>query len=111
MSNCGYVTTPAVAANMMAEMKVANDFSPCWEGNMLEGRMAGFRAMSSNQMPAGTMLFGDFAQMIIAEWGVLEIDVNPYANFQAGIVGVRALATIDIGIRHQLAFSKAVSIT
>jgi len=67
--------------------------------------------MSSNQMPSANLLFGDFGQVIIGEWGALEIEVNPFANFQAGISGVRAIYTVDIGVRIPAAFSLATSVT
>jgi hypothetical protein len=57
------------------------------------------------------MLFGDFSQLVIAEWGALELDVNPYANFAAGISGVRAFYTVDIGVRYAAAFSYSTAIT
>ena len=50
-------------------------------------------------------------QAILAEWGVLEIDVNPFANFTAGITGIRAFYTCDVGVRIPGAFSVASSIT
>jgi hypothetical protein len=49
--------------------------------------------------------------VLVGEWGVLELEVNPFANFQAGIVGVRAIASIDIAVRYPTAFSAASSIT
>jgi hypothetical protein len=67
--------------------------------------------MSSLQMAAASMLFGDWSSVIVAEWGVLELEVNPYANFQAGIIGVRAIYTVDVGIRYPAAFSLATTIT
>jgi hypothetical protein len=109
---CGYVTTPAVAALLMVRPELpTTGTTRLWTGSMLEGAMFGMRAMSSNQMSAATMLFGDFSQVVIGEWGVLEIEVNPYANFQAGIVGVRAMVSIDVGVRYGGAFSYASSIT
>jgi HK97 family phage major capsid protein len=109
---CGYVTTPAVAALLMARPELpSTGTTRLWQGNMLEGTLFNMRAMSSNQMLAATMLFGDFSQVVIAEWGVLEVEVNPFANFQAGIVGVRAMVTADVGVRYGGAFSYATSIT
>ena len=110
----GYVTTGAVSGLLKQRVKFASTASPIWEGRLESGVVdgpQGYRGMASNQMPAATMLFGDFAQVIVAEWGVLEVEVNPYANFQAGIIGVRALASIDIAVRHPTAFSAASSIT
>ena len=107
----GYVTTPTVAALLMQRVEVASTYSPIWRGNVLDGVCAGFRGMTSNQMPAGNLLFGDFNQLVIGEWGTLEIEVNPYANFAAGIMGVRAMYSIDVGVRYAGAFSLATSVT
>lgn len=107
----GYVTTPAVAALMMQRVKFTNTASPLWEGNVWNGNMSGFAAMSSNQMPSANMLFGDWSEVVVGEWGVLEVEVNPYANFQAGIVGVRAIYSLDVAVQRPFAFSLATSIT
>lgn len=107
----GYVTTGAVAGLLKGRVKFTSTASPIWEGRLEEGMVDGYRGMASNQMPSATMIFGDFGQLIIAEWGVLEIEANPYADFKAGIVGVRAIASIDIGVRYPTAFSVASSIT
>lgn len=110
--NSGYVTTGAVAALMKQRVKFTSTASPLWEGRLEEGTMDGYHAMASNQVPSATMLFGDFdLGVLVAEWGVLELEVNPYANFQAGIVGVRAMASVDIAVRYPTAFSAASSIT
>jgi hypothetical protein len=61
--------------------------------------------MTSLQIGSGTVLAGDFSQVVIGEWGVLEIEANPYAQFQAGIVGIRALYTVDVGVRYGAAFA------
>jgi HK97 family phage major capsid protein/HK97 family phage prohead protease len=109
--SCGYVTTAAVAALLAARVKFASTASPLWDGSLLDADACGFHGMSSAQVPAAAMIFGDWAQLVIAEWGSLAIEVNPYANFQAGIIGVRALYAVDIGLRMPSAFSVATSIT
>jgi len=48
---------------------------------------------------------------VIGEWGMLEIALNPYANFTAAITGIRAIQSVDVGIRQAAAFSRATSIT
>lgn len=109
--NCGYVTTGAVAGLLKSRVKFSSTASPIWEGRLDEAMVDGYRAMSSNQIPSATMIFGDFGQVIVAEWGVLEVEVNPFADFKAGIIGVRAIASIDIAVRYPTAFSAASSIT
>lgn len=110
-ASCAYVTTPAVASLLMQRVKFSSTASPLWEGSVLDGQMVGFRAMSTNQVTAASMIFGDFSQVVIGEWGVLEIALNPYANFTAAITGIRAIQTVDVGVRYAGAFSRATSIT
>jgi len=107
----GYVTTSAVAKILAAKSRFSNTDTPLWDGNLWDATMAGFRAMSSEQMPTGTMLFGDWSEVVVAEWGVLEIAVNPAANFAAGIIGIRAFYSMDVGVRYAGAFSYSSSVT
>lgn len=112
VASAGLATTPAVAALLAARVKFASTASPLWEGSLSEGTVLGHRAMTSNQIPTATAIFGDWNEIVIGEWGNgIEIQTNPFASFTAGIVGVRAMLTCDIGIRHAGAFSVAASIT
>ena len=107
----GYVTTPSIAALLSQRQRFTSTDSPLWQGTINDGMLAGAKAMSSHQMPAASMLCGDWSQLVIGEWGILEIATNPYTDFKAGIVGIRAIQTVDVGIRHAEAFSYATSIT
>lgn len=107
----GYVTTPAIAAILKQKARFSNTDTPIWQGNVLNGNIEGLRAMSSNQITAGQLLMGDFSSVVIGEWGTLEVEANPYANFAAGIVGVRAFYTVDVGVRYPGAFSLGTGIT
>jgi hypothetical protein len=100
-----------VAGLLKQRVKFSSTASQIWEGPLNDGSVDGYRAVASNQVPTGDLIFGDWSQMIVAEWGVLEVEVNPFADFKAGIVGVRAIASIDIGIRYPVAFSVATSVT
>lgn len=107
----GYVTTPAVAGLLKQRVKFTSTASPIWDGALLDANVDGYRGMASNQVPSANILFGAFDQVVIGEWGVLEVEVNPYANFAAGIMGVRAIYTVDVGVRYGAAFSLATSVT
>lgn len=109
--NCAYLTTPAVAALLAARQRFTSTDTPLWQGNILDGQVSGFRAASTLQMPAANMLFGDFSQIIIASWSGIEIAINPYAQFTSAITGIRAIATVDVGVRIPGAFALATSIT
>jgi HK97 family phage major capsid protein len=111
----GYVTTPTVASLLMARPELpTSGTTRLWQGNMLEGSIFGFRAMTTAQMPAGDMIFGDWSQLVIAEWGVLELATSESANtadFHKGITTIRAFYSVDVGVRYVGAFSLATSIT
>jgi len=106
-----YITTPAVAGLLKQRQAFASTNTPLWEGSVLEGMVGGFNATTSTQLTAASMIFGDFSQVVIGEWGMLEIALNPYANFTAAITGIRAIQSVDVGIRQAAAFSRATSIT
>lgn len=125
-ASCAYVTTPAVRALLKARVKASSTWSPIWEdlgtqflyaggysgnGAAGTGRVNGYRAEVSNQLTAATMFFGDFAQLVLAEWGVLELVVDPYTQSKTGIIQVTAFQSVDVGVRYPGAFSYASSIT
>jgi HK97 family phage major capsid protein len=110
-ATAGYVATPIVAGLLAGRSRFANTDTPLWEGGLMDGTVAGFRGTSSTQIAAGRMLFGDWSQLVIGEWGSLEVDVNPYANFPAGISGIRAFYSVDVGVRYAASFSYSTAIT
>lgn len=109
--NSAYLTTPAVAGLLMQRQRFSSTDTPLWTGSVLDGQMGGYRASTTTQMTAASMIFGDFSQVVIGEWGMLEIALNPYASFAAAITGIRAIQSVDVGIRQAAAFSRATSIT
>jgi HK97 family phage major capsid protein/HK97 family phage prohead protease len=109
---CGYVTTPAVAALLMARPELpTTGTTRMWKGNMSEGSIFDFPAMSSAQMSSATMLFGWWPSVLLAEWGVLELMVNPFSDFTRGLTAVRGWYTCDVGVRYAGAWSYSSSIT
>lgn len=111
IDTCGYVTTTAVAKVLANRQRFTGTDATLWQGNIADGSIAGFPAMTSGQMPASHLLFGDWSTLLIGEWGVLELMTNPFANFAAGIIGVRAMYTVDIGLRYAASFSLATAVT
>jgi HK97 family phage major capsid protein/HK97 family phage prohead protease len=111
-NNCAYITTPAVAGLLKGRARIAStDSLTLWNGSVLDGQIEGFKATTSTQLTAGSMIFGDFSQVVLGEWGMLEIALNPYAAFATAITGIRAIQSVDVGVRQAAAFSRATSIT
>jgi HK97 family phage major capsid protein len=61
----------------------------------------------TNLMPNGTLLFGDFSQLIVAFWSELDVLVNPFAEgpYSRGNVMIRTALTADIAVRHIESFA------
>lgn len=83
--------------------------------NGFPGEVNGYGVARSNQVRGGLekgtsktcqeIFFGNWSDLLIGEWGFLEIDVNRYGDqWKSGGVEVRALQSIDIAVRHPKSF-------
>jgi Phage capsid family len=92
-----YVMPATVRGLLKTRQKVAN--------------FAQFLCVVSNQIKAGNLFFGDFGQVIIGEWGILDILVDPYSGSTTGTVKVVAFQSVDVGVRQPGAFSFSSNVT
>jgi HK97 family phage major capsid protein len=80
--------------------------------------IVGYPYAVSNQLPynltkgsssgiCSEIIFGNWQELLIGEWGVVEVLVNPFdsTGFTTGDVIIRAFQTIDVGVRHPPSFS------
>jgi len=53
------------------------------------------------------VIFGNWQELLIGEWGVTEIMVNPYdaSGFANGDILIRSFQTVDVGLRHPASFA------
>lgn len=111
-SKLAYVTTPAVAELLAKRPRVTSSDRMLWEGASHDGIVEGCRAVSSAGMPAATAIFGDWSSVWVAEFaGGLTLEVDPFTQFQAGIVGLRLLVPCDVLMTRPAAFTVATSIS
>lgn len=103
--NPGFVTNTVGAGKLMGVQRFSNTDSPIWEGNIMNGELVGFPAMSSEQLASGNLIFGSWDEVLIGEWGVLELATdNGGTRFNAAQVGIRAMWLVDVLIRYPQAF-------
>jgi HK97 family phage major capsid protein/HK97 family phage prohead protease len=103
--NPGFVTNTAGASVLMQKQRFSGTDTPLWTGNMLDGQCVGFNAMSSEQMASGNLIFGSWDEMVIGEWGVLELATdNGGTRFNTATVGIRAMWMVDVLVRYPQAF-------
>ena len=111
VAKCGWVFPSAVSTLLMGRETITGSGRLCWEGPHGAGSIAGCQAFASNSMAAATGIFGAWDNLLIGEWGQLQIVVNPYANFRAGVLGMRGIYAVDVAVRDASAFSITSSIT
>jgi len=70
-----------------------------------DGSMNGYNAIVSNQVTAGDLYFGNFADLLIGMYGGLDIVVDPYTASSSGTVRIVALQTVDVAVRHAVSFA------
>lgn len=103
--NPGWVTNTAGAARLMQVQRFTSTDTPVWQGNMLNGSLVGFNAMSSEQLASGNLIFGSWDEVVIGEWGVLELSTdNGGTRFNQAQVGIRAMWMVDVLVRYPQAF-------
>lgn len=104
-----YLSDPAVRTTFASTEKVSGSGSGFLAEN---GMMDNKPYMMTNQMPADTLLYGDFSQVMLGIWSEIDILVNPYAEpaYSRGGVQVRAMATCDVALRHPEGFVVATPV-
>ncbi|MET3134619.1 HK97 family phage major capsid protein/HK97 family phage prohead protease [Oxalobacteraceae bacterium GrIS 1.11] len=91
--------------------------SPLGQRTGTPGEINGYTVARSNQARSNLskgsgvnlseIYFGDWSQVLVGEWGVVEVLPNPYAAgiYESGGVELRILQSLDIGVRHAQSFS------
>lgn len=103
-----WLMNPAAKAKLRETLKVTGDAGA---GFLLEnGQLGGYAVHTTNQAGStsngNNVIFGDWSQVLLGVWSELDILVNPYEStaYARGGVMVRAMATVDVAIRHPEAF-------
>jgi len=120
VDSMGYLTTPGVRGYMKANVKFAGTAATLWGDGA--SPVNGYRAEVSTQVPSnltkGTsngvchaMIFGDFSQIVIGEWGALEMIVDPLRLKKRGMVEVTSFQMVGMAIRQPAALAALRDIT
>ncbi|MEO1222472.1 MAG: phage major capsid protein, partial [Pseudomonadota bacterium] len=113
LGNLAYLTNTKVRGKLKETEKFAGGGREIWaEGNT---PLNGYRAVVSNQVPSnltqgsGTDLsaniFGNWADLIIAMWGGLDLLLDPYTGSASGKKRIVAHQSTDVNVRHPQSFA------
>lgn len=113
-----YLTNSRIRGVLKKTTKGASVPEFIWENGTEPGYgvLNGYRAAVSNQVPSNltknaavevcsAIIFGNWSDLLIGEWGVLDILVDPYTHADTGDIRVRAFMDIDIAVRHPESFA------
>lgn len=95
-----------MASGMRGHYKTTEKFSgtngsPIWEpGNTVNG----YGAEVTNQIQAGDLFFGNFADLIIGMWGGLDLTVDPYSLSKSGGTRLVVFQDVDMMARRVESF-------
>lgn len=102
-----WLTSPQVATKLRSTLKSAS----AGAGYLMDGgTLADLPVSVTKQVPlntsTGQVILGDFSQAMLGIWSEIDILVNPFAEtaYGKGNVLVRAMATVDVALRHPEAF-------
>ena len=108
----GYLTNAKVRGKLKTTSKVSGQNGFIWE----DGEVNGYKAGVTNQVPsnltkgtavgiASAILFGNWSDLMIGQWGTLDLLVDPYTGSTAGTVRVVALQDVDVAVRTAVSFA------
>lgn len=111
VGSMGYLTNAKVRGKLKTTSKVTGQNGFIWEDGL-----NGYNAAVSNQVPSnltkGTasgvcsaIIFGNWADLIVGQWGTLDLLVDPYTGGTSGTVRVVALQDVDIAVRNAVSFA------
>ena len=99
-ANMAFVTTPALAGTLKTTTKDSGSGRFVSEDNAIMG----YSVNPTSSMTANTILLGDFSQLMIAQFGAVEVITD--RNAQTGQLTLGLHAMVDVGVRHAESFSK-----
>lgn len=112
--NLAFLTNPKVVGKMRQVVRVASTDSRFImdENNTLMG----YRVVQTNNVPSGltkgtssgvcsAIIFGNFNDIIIGQWGGTDVLVDPYTGSGSGTIRVVVFADVDVAVRHAESFS------
>jgi len=101
-----YLTTPAVRGKWKTAVKVTNQAVFLWERGSERGvgEVNGYPAYATKQVPSDKVVFGNWADLIIADWAGVDVVVDPYSLKKNGQIEVTINMWTDIGVRHAVSF-------
>jgi HK97 family phage major capsid protein len=96
-----YVCNARMRGHFKSTEKFAGTGRTIWEEG---GTVNGYRAEVTNQIDNGDVFHGNFADAVLAQWGGLDLTVDPYTHSAKGRVRIVAFKDVDFVHRRVESF-------
>lgn len=101
MGRLGWLSSPGVRGKWKTTVKVTNQAVFLLEGSEANGY--GFDA--TNQVANNKVLFGNWADLVLADWDGLDVTVDPYTGALGGTTRTIMIMMTDSVLRHPASFT------
>jgi HK97 family phage major capsid protein len=101
VNSMAYVTNPGVRAICKTRQKAENQAIYLMSE---DGKLNGYNSAMTNQIAAANMQFGDYSQLVVCEWGGVDILVDPFTQAKKGQTIIVIFLSMDIVVRYAGAF-------
>lgn len=117
VGNLSYLTNAKVRGKLKKTLITATyGDDHVWDRKTPEAPINGYAATVTNQVSStltkgssgavcSAVFFGNWSDLVIGQWGTLDILVDPYTGSTSGTVRIVALQDIDVAVRHAESFS------
>jgi HK97 family phage major capsid protein len=116
IDSLGFLTTPGVKGYFRKTLRIPSSSFPVfiWQETRPD-ELQGYRAYASNNVPSTltkgsksdchAIILGNWSDLIIGEWGVVEIIVDPYRLKKQAVIEITSFIMVDVTLRHPEAFA------
>lgn len=112
LGSLGYLTNSKVRGLMKQTLKVSGVAGYIWDNDQMNGYKCGVtNAVPSTLVKGGSgavcsaIIFGNFADLLIGEWGGLDVVVDPYSLKKQGDVEITVDTFVDVAVGHTASFA------
>jgi HK97 family phage major capsid protein len=113
LGTLGYLTNAKVRGKMKTTSKVSGQNGFIWDN---DGTVNGYRVGATNLVPSNltkgsssgvlsAMIFGNFNDLLIGQWGPIEIMANPYTKAKSGMTEMIVNAYVDVLVQRAKSFA------
>lgn len=100
VGSLAYVSTPAIKGALKTTSTDTGSGIFVCQNDMVNG----YPILTSSQLATNTIIFGNFSDVIIGMWGVLDVKPDEATKAASGGLVLRVFQDVDIAVRHPESF-------